>query len=308
MRTVATHRVGLALAAVLAGLLAPACSSSPDGGGGPGSTSGDAPAGDLGAVRMKLALPSGQNIEVVTWVLTGAGGASTVVQSGTVDSQSAGLSFLVSGVPAGAGYGITMSGTATDGSVVCTGSARFDVAARATTNVPVELACSVATSGSHVTLVNGTAFNCAATSGIAASPSETTVGHTVALGAMAVGPAPGALTYAWSAPSGSFSQPTGATTTFLCSTPGPVTVTLTVGDGPVPAGQSCSGSIDTATAVVTCDEAVADAGAPDSGPDGGPASPAPAIPPWGAPALAAALCAIGTLFTRPRRSEPSLER
>jgi|HubBroStandDraft_6_1064221.scaffolds.fasta_scaffold292313_2 hypothetical protein len=256
---------------------------------------------------MQLILPSGQEIEVVSWALTGPNGLATVVQSGNVDSQSLGVSFLVGGIPAASGYSITLSGTATDGSVTCTGAAQFNVAARTTTDVSVELACSVATGGSRVTLVNGTAFDCAGTSGIAASPTETTVGHSVSLHGLATGPAPAALTYQWSAPTGTFDQPTAATSNFECASAGPVTVTLVVGDGPVPSGQSCSSAIDTATAVITCDAVPpSDAGAPgdggvDAGQDGGgPAAPVPATPPGAVAALCAALFAIGSWASRRR--------
>jgi hypothetical protein len=307
--------VGLAMAMAMAML---GCSSPPEASvDGEGADKGAAGASrseeSVGSVRMRLTLSSGQGIAVVSWAISGPAGAATVVQSGTVDNPGLSASFLVGGIPAGSGYEVTLSGTATDGSVICAGSTQFNVAAQVTTQVSVGLGCSVASSGSQVTLVNGTSFNCAATNGIAANPSETTVGHSVALTGGAAGPAPSALTYQWSAATGSFSQPNGAMTNFTCASVGPVTVTLTVGDGPVPPGQSCSASIDTATAVITCDESQTspDGGSGGSGGSGGaggsggsgPPPPAtPAMPPWGVAFFAAALCAVGSLISR-RRNE-----
>jgi hypothetical protein len=312
MKTQTAIPLSLALA-IATGVLG--CSSSPeqsrDGDQGSANASGNEP---TGTVRAQLVLPSGQDIEVLNWDLTGPGGLSTVIQSGKVDSQGLNVSFLVGGIPAGSGYAITLSGTATDGSVTCTGSAPFAVVARMTTDVTLELACSVSTTGAHVTLVNGTTFNCAGTSGIAASPTETTVGHSVSLSGLASGPVPASLTYKWSASTGTFSQPTAASTQFQCTNAGAVTVSLVVGDGPVPAGQSCSPTIDTATAVVTCDAVqppppdagASDGGAPEGGapdagvPEGG-ASPVPAMPPVGVGAMGFAMMALGSLFAARRR-------
>lgn len=234
-------------------------------------------------------LPSGQSIEVIDWQITGPNGASTVVQSGSVKSQSLGATFLIGNIPPASGYQIALSGTATDGSVICSGSAPFDVAVRATTNVSIQLACSVATSGAHVTRVNGSSYNCAAANSVSASPTETTVGGYSTVTAMANGPVPGALTYAWSAPTGSFGSPTAATTNFTCSAGGPVTLTLVVGDGPVPAGEACNTALSTKTVTITCDTGIAP-------------PPVPAFPRLGFLAMAAALLGLGSVATRRRQA------
>jgi hypothetical protein len=282
------------------------CASSPDslqeGPGAGESSSGSSDGGAVGSVGLNLSLPAGQSIEVVSWTISGPNGAASVVQSGAAHSQGSGFSFLVGGIPAASNYRVALSGTATDGSVTCTGATPFDVASRTTTQVTLLLACSVSTAGAHVTLVNGTSFNCAAANGIASSPSETTVGHSVALTGHVAAPDPNALTYAWSAASGAFDSPTSGSTGFQCTAPGPVTVTLTVADGPVPAGQSCSASLATSTVVITCDS-------PQGPPDAG-ASPVPATPPWGVAAMVAALAALGAHATRRRqgaRTWPALD-
>ena len=73
-------------------------------------------------------------------------------------------------------------------------------------------------------------------------------------------PVAASLTYAWSAPSGSFDHPGASSTNFTCTVAGPVPITLTVGDGPVPNGAACSAELSTRTVTVQCDSAPADAG------------------------------------------------
>jgi hypothetical protein len=255
----------------------------------PGSDVASPASGDsTGAIGVHLAIPSGQNIPVLSWSITGPNGAATVVNSGDAQSVSAGASFLVGGIPTASGYSISVSGTATDGSLTCTGSAPFSIGAQQTTNVLVELACSVATSGAHVVLANGTSFNCAASGNVSASPTATSVGSSVMLSATAAAPLPSAITYSWSAPSGTLGAPSSATTSFVCTSAGVVNVTLAVGDGPVPAGNSCSAALSTKTVPVTCDAG------------NGPPPAAPAMPPWAVTALAACVMAIGSFALRLR--------
>src|SRR5580692_11188987 len=94
------------------------CSSAGTGG---ASTPGD---DAVGSVGMQLTLAGGEQLNAVAWILTGPGGASTVVQSGSVavgNSQS--VSFLIGGIPSGGGYTISLSGTTTDHNATCAGSA-----------------------------------------------------------------------------------------------------------------------------------------------------------------------------------------
>jgi|HubBroStandDraft_1064217.scaffolds.fasta_scaffold01725_3 hypothetical protein len=264
---------------------------------------------DTGSIGFQLSLPSGQEIPVLSWAVSGPNGLSTVVQNGTLTAQSAGVTFLIGNLPVASGYEIALSGTASDGSVICSGSASFAIASRTTTPVVVELACSTATQGSHVTLVSGSSFNCAASNNVSASPTETTVGGQIMLTATATGPVPADLTYGWSAPSGTFGTSPAANTTFTCTSVGAVNVTLVVGDGPVPAGSSCDQALDTRTIVIQCDAATqpdAGGGQPDAGGGqdgggggGGPPA-APALPPWGTSALAGALLGLGALASRRR--------
>jgi hypothetical protein len=224
-------------------------------GGAGGSGTSDAPGntGEMGSVGMQLTLPGGAQVSTVAWAIEGPNGAATVVKNGTVNVQeTGGVSFLVGNIPAASGYLVALSAESVDGGLSCEGTAAFAVAPHAVTQVTVQLGCNLASTGSHNTLVNGTSFDCAAWNAVTASPVETAIGSPVALTATATGPMPGNLTYSWSAPSGFFGSASAANTSFTCSAPGPVTVTLVVGDGPVPAGSTCNSALDTDTVTITC--------------------------------------------------------
>jgi hypothetical protein len=242
----------------------------------PGTPSANA----TGTVGMTLTLPGGELINTVSWTVTGPSGASTVVQSGSVNLQnSLSVSFVITGLPAASGYSIALSGTSVDATVTCAGSVSFSVAARATTSVSDLLQCNPTAAQTGSLSVSGVPYDCAAWSGVSVIPSEATVGHSLAVSATATGANPAALTYAWSAPSGSFDTPNAGSANFTCATPGAVTLTLTVGDGPVPDGGSCSASLSTTTVQVTCDAALdagggagSDAGSSSDGGSGSDAS------------------------------------
>ncbi|HEX4406882.1 MAG TPA: PKD domain-containing protein [Polyangia bacterium] len=151
------------------------------------------------------------------------------------------------------GYSITVSSTASDAITTCGGSATFNVAAHATTVVTVALDChQPATTGSA--MVTGVINVCPVVDGVSATPSEVTVGATIALAAAAhdadSGPSP--LTYTWQATGGTLSSATGQSPTLTCTTPGPVTVSVTAADG-----DTKPGCADTESATVTCTGAVA---------------------------------------------------
>jgi hypothetical protein len=244
---------------------------------------------NTGAVGLQLTLPGGADIDTVSWTLAGPDGATTVVQSGTVNvSKSGGASFIVPQIAPATGYTIVLSAASEDGGVSCAGSATFDITARTTTHAAVQLACSAAKSGTQTTLINGTSFDCATWNTLTASPTQAAIGSPLSLAATASGPIPANLTYSWSAPSGRFSDSTASSTTFTCTTSGPVVVTLVVGDGTVPEGSVCNPALDTDTVTITC-----------SG-NGPPPPNAPALPAWAVALLCAATMAIGVVASKQR--------
>jgi hypothetical protein len=252
-------RTSFLLGALGASVAGVGCSQGP-------SSPRTSPDEDTGSVGLRLTLPGGEQIQSIAWTITGPNGASTVVQTGTVNVQnSEAISFLVGGIPAGTNFSISLSATSTDGSVTCAGSAQFNVVARTTTKVSVALQCNTAASQAGSALINGATYNCASVSSVTANPAETTVGSSIAVSASAIGPNASALTYAWSATSGSFDTPNASQANFTCSATGAITLTLTVGDGAVPAGASCNTALSSSTIQVQCDSTASDAGGTSDG-------------------------------------------
>src|SRR5580658_2698826 len=71
------------------------CSSGPNGAE-PEAAGGGSSAENTGSVGMQLTLPGGEQINTVTWTVTGPNGASTVVQSGIVNvANSTTIQFLI---------------------------------------------------------------------------------------------------------------------------------------------------------------------------------------------------------------------
>jgi phospholipase C len=91
------------------------------------------------------------------------------------------------------------------------------------------------------------AGNCPVVNSAIATPDTAVVGSSVLVSGSASGPNVGALTYAWSAPSGTFDTPNAAQANFTCAVQGPVTLTLTVNDGALTAD---GGTCDPATSTV----------------------------------------------------------
>ena len=228
------------LLATLAGLTSFACS---DQIGGRGGSSDDSE----GSIGLALTLASGTTLDTLTYQIAGPHGFS---KSGSIDvSHSSTISAVISGIPAGTGYALTLSGTSKDGQTSCAGSASFDVIARQTTAVTVHLDCHEAPRTGSIA-VNGTLNICPVVDGVNASPAEVLVGGTIAFGVTAHDSdgGPSALQYQWTASAGTLSGATTASPTFLCSAgTGPVTVSVTVSDGdPSP------GCPSTASVSVTC--------------------------------------------------------
>ncbi|MEI9942543.1 MAG: hypothetical protein WDO69_35460 [Pseudomonadota bacterium] len=213
---------------------------------GNGADSAETDSENSGSIGLALQVESGLTLNQIDYAIIGPLGFS---KSGSIDvSNSSTISAVISSLPAGTGYSITLSGTSTDGSATCSGSATFDVVAHQTTTASVGVSChQAATTGS--VQINGAVNVCPVADGISANPAEVAVGSTIALSASAhdsdSGPAP--LAYSWTASSGTLSDPASATPTFTCTAPGTVTLTVGVSDGDL-----AEGCTDIATTTVTC--------------------------------------------------------
>ncbi|HMJ09929.1 MAG TPA: hypothetical protein VK524_00920 [Polyangiaceae bacterium] len=199
-----------------------------------------------GTINLALQLANGSTVNSASYTITGPNGFS---KSDSVNvSASNQLAAVIAGLPAGTGYSITISASATNGSATCTGSATFNVQARRTVTVTVPMTCREAPRTGSV-LVNGVLNFCPTIDGIGANPAEVQVGGTVALSALAhdSDAAPSPLSYAWTASAGTLSSATAQNPTLTCNAPGSVTVGLTIGDG----DPACP---DTQTLRVTCSD------------------------------------------------------
>jgi hypothetical protein len=226
-----------------------------------------------GTVGLSLTLLGGGLLDSVNYTITGPNGTSTVVSQGSVNLQnSMALSFTVGGIPAGSNYSVALSGVAVGGAVTCSGSATFSVTARTTTNVTVLLNCGSPAPDAGAVSVGAQPYLCATATSVSASPSETTLGNSVALSASAVAPSAANLAYSWSAPSGTFSATNSPSTNFTCTTQGSVTVTATVSDGTVPDGGTCSAALASMSVQVQCDTASDGGSSADATVDSGSAS------------------------------------
>jgi hypothetical protein len=222
------------------------------------------PPADLGSAVLSLQIGGGVALDTLGYTLTGPGAFS---RAGTINLASSGtISATIGGLPAGNGYVLTVTGTASDGATTCGGSASFNITAKVTTNVMLHLLCrEPARTGSAN--VSGTLNVCPLIDALSASPGQVAVGSTLALSAMAHDSdgAPAALAYQWTASAGGVVG-TGANATFTCTGPGSATITLIVTDG------DCS---DTGVVSVSCSGSPPDAGTPDAtlSPDAAPPLP-----------------------------------
>jgi len=210
----------------------------------PGPDTAEQSSERAGSVGLDLQLAPGQNLNQVAYAIVGPGGFS---KSGTVDlSSSTRVSALISGLPQGTGFSITLTGTTVDGSVTCSGSATFNIVAHQTTTAAVSLTCHEAARTGSVH-IDGNIQTCPVADGISASPAEALVGSSIALAAAAHVADGSALSYSWTASSGTLDDAASATPRFTCTTPGIVSLSVTVSSSP--AAPDCS---DTTTASVTC--------------------------------------------------------
>ncbi|HEY7374417.1 MAG TPA: 5'-nucleotidase C-terminal domain-containing protein [Polyangia bacterium] len=212
------------------------------------------PNGDIGNVEIALQAAPGVTINVVSWTISGPNAFS---KAGTIDvSHSATVSTTIGGLPAGSGFAVTLSANSTDGATTCGGGpVSFAVVAGQTTPVSVHLLCHEAPrTGS--TVVNGTLNVCPTIDNLSANPSEVIVGASVTLTGSAhdSDAGPSALSYQWTASSGVLANPSAASTSFTCMTPGIATITLSASDGDAAPSCAAISSVSITCTAATCDD------------------------------------------------------
>jgi hypothetical protein len=227
------------------------CSGGPWSGLRPGAS--DAGEANTGRVGLQLTLDPGVVVNSVSYTITGP---NAFTRTRTLDlTAAAGIIFTEGLLPAGGPYTIALSAISVDGTVTCAGMGTFTIIAGTTVGVAVPLLChKKKTTGS--VQVDASFDVCPNIDGIDTNPQETTVGNSVMLIAHTTDVDPKAtVTFSWTAPSGTFAPADAATTSFTCTAPGSVLVSLDITDG------VCG---DSSSLLVQCDEstgtAVVDAG------------------------------------------------
>ncbi len=191
------------------------------------------PSEDVGAVTVALTLSPGVTVNTVSYAITGNG---ITAISGNIDvTNSTHATALVSGIPAGNGYLLTMNATSTDGQTTCTGTTNFNVSANATASATVVLQCRGARGTTGTVAINGRLDNCPFITGYSANALEAFVGASVNVAVTATDfDAADTIIYAWTASPaglGTVAAPGSATTTFTCSAVGSTSLSIAVSDG-----------------------------------------------------------------------------
>ena len=198
--------------------------------------------GSVGAVGLALQAAPGVTLTSVTYTIIGP---ASFAKSGSFDvSQSTKIGATIGAIPVGQGYSIALSATSAEGTGSCAGSAAFNVVAHQTTQVTVNLSCHEPSRAGSV-LINGTLNVCPSLDSVSATPAEVLVGGTIALSASAHDPdaGPAALSYRWSANSGSLTDANTSQPTFTCLVPGPAVLSVSTSDGDPLASCADSGTI-----------------------------------------------------------------
>ena len=120
----------------------------------------------------------GTTLDTANYAICGPGGFA---RSGNIDvSHSQTISFTVGGIPAGDGYSVTISGTASDRTTTCSGSAMFAITPKMTTVLSIKIQCREQPRTGSVQ-INGTVNVCPVVDAIGASPGEVMVGFASAI-------------------------------------------------------------------------------------------------------------------------------
>ncbi len=196
----------------------------------------------MGKVTAALQLDPTRTLQAASYAITGP---AMFARNGSIDvSNSTKVAATIGAIPAGTGYALTISATASDGVTTCNGTAPFAITAGMTTTVSIQIRCREPAKTGTI-MIDGTINVCPLLDAIGANPGEVTVGNAIALSAVAhdSDARPSALTYGWTTTGGTLTGAATATPSLICTAPGTPMVTLTVSDG------DCT---DVGTLTVTC--------------------------------------------------------
>jgi len=181
----------------------------------------DGPVGTaFGIVRVAVSLLAGLTLSSMKWQVMSAG--NTLIKQGDIDTSDphATISFDTT-CPLGSGDTVLLTATGMDG-LSCSGTSEsFNVTADAPVLVAIQLACGRSPPPEpgivHIPGRVVPGDNCPLLVSFKASPQQSTSGVQLIVSVAATdADVAETLTYTWSAPTGSFSDPSAATTTYVC--------------------------------------------------------------------------------------------
>lgn len=202
------------------------CSASPgEVPGGGGTEQGT----DTGSIGLRLFIGDGVEVAKAEYVVTGN---DIEPRRGSIDldDPASKAQVLVGALPAGDGYTIVVTALSTDGSAECSGSAKFEVIAGATTSVGVTVNCRPG-DGSGEVVVDATLNTCPKLDVYTLAPVEVAVGGSIFIEITASDADGDDLHYSFSASTGSFDSVFGPKATYVCPRAGNFDVTMRVSDG-----------------------------------------------------------------------------
>ncbi len=179
-------------------------------------------------LNINLVLEDDTVIDQVTYEISGNG---MDAMRGTIDTSAPGAtaSVEVFGIPPGEGYVVTMVAESNDGTLMCGGTATFDVEAGVSTNVMLILQCKGAEQFGGVR-VNGKLNVCSELSKVVVAPLQTSTGFAADVSALAGDEEGDTVSYRWTATGGSFDDPSAASTRFVCGDANEEEVTVEASD------------------------------------------------------------------------------
>jgi hypothetical protein len=182
----------------------------------------------LTSLRLNLEVADGTVIDLVEYTITGDG---MMPMGGVIDTSAPGATASVEqfGIPAGTGYVVTMVATSVDGTLMCGGSASFDVEAGVSTDVMVLLHCKGAQQFGGVR-VNGKLNVCAELDKVVVAPLQTATGYALAVRSLGSDEEGDEVQYRWSATGGAFDDSSAAETIFNCGEAAEEELTIEVSD------------------------------------------------------------------------------
>lgn len=106
---------------------------------------------NVGEIALQLDLPGGRSVNSVSYSVTNEALANSVIGTYTFPADAGSNSFVISGIPLGTGYDVSLRCTSTDGAVTCSGTAAppgdatagFDVTNGTLAVVNVLMTCTV---------------------------------------------------------------------------------------------------------------------------------------------------------------------